>query len=166
MSHVPNSQRKLFMKWKNTFWEIKIAFVDPGDITVIFVSDAAKAIIDILPSHEPSLAPGGCGCLGSSSSFSSLFWGCVEVSSPGELLLAAEHRSAGRLFLPCARLNLCMDCFSFIRWCILAIPWEYKHPLPALGWWGLEAQNSTVLKCESGIWAIPMLSRVLPFNQV
>lgn len=47
------------MKLNNIFYEIKIAFVDPRDILVIFVGDTAKAIIDILlHSHETSFAPG------------------------------------------------------------------------------------------------------------
>lgn len=101
MSHVPNSQRKLFMKWKNIFCEIKIAFVDPGDIVVISVSDAAKAIIDILPSPEPSLALRGLWLPWKQLLLlQSLFWGhwkCLHLEI--SFLLPAWHRGAGRLLL-------------------------------------------------------------------
>lgn len=146
MSHVPNSQRKLFMKWKNIFCKIKIAFVDPGDIVVISVRDAAKAIIDIPPSPEPSPAPGAVAALAAAPAPAEPFWAHVEMPSPGELLPAARHRSAGG----CCQIPVLIG-FSSLGDEFLQCPGSSASPC---------GQNS------SGIWAIPLLSRVLPLNQV
>lgn len=130
MSHVPNSQRKLFMKWKNIFCEIKIAFVDPGDIVVISVSDAAKAIIDILPSPEPSLALRGLWLPWKQLLLlQSLFWGhwkCLhlEISSlqPGTEVLAGCCWSLYCLVFVDEVMNSCH-------------PLGIQTPLAPLGWW-------------------------------